>query len=230
MKKNLILSVFFCAALGLLQLQQQVMAASPVRLAITANSGSGIEQDIVDYISNQFSNDPNVVISTVNPDWYVLCNMSGNENRFTGEIHSNGTVTVKTADGQIISTVSGQKYNQDYSSQLGKPGNWQGAPLNKQLVESASREVVNSLGERATAKIKDAVQVEIQARDQIAQAESLSKNNKYDEAITVLKKLGPDTVHFKAVQKQIVQLQAKKHALELAHSAKGRKKSLGASH
>ncbi len=222
---KVIVRLFLLIALFCLLGLPSAQAASPVRLAITAASGSGLEQEVVDYISNQFSGDPDVVVSTVNPDWYVLCNIDDNQNRFTGQIHSNGTVTVKTADGQIIGTFAAQKYNQDFSSDLGKPNNWQGAPLNKQLVQSATREVVTDLGTRATAKIKEAVQIELQARDSISQAESLADAERYSESIDILKKIGPDTVHYKDVQKLIVKLQMEKHALELVNNAevKGKK-------
>ena len=163
----------------------------PVRLAITAVSGNGIEQDIADYISAQFSQDPNVVISTINPDWYVLCKINDNENRFTGQIRYNGTVTVKTADGQVIANLSAQSYNQDFSPQLGSAYNWQGAPLNKQLVQSAARDVVNDLGQKAAAKIKEAVPAEMQSREYTAQAEALANNDRYEEAIDALKRIRP---------------------------------------
>lgn len=196
----------------------------PVRLSITASSGSGTEQEIVDYISSQFSQDPNVVISTVNPDWYVLCKISDTEDRFTGQIRDNGTVTVKTPDGQTIATISNQSYKQDFSLQLGEKGNRQGVPLNKQLVQSASQEVVNSLGERATAKIKEAVQIELETREFIAQAELLADGDKYDDAVNVLKNIGPDSVHFQAMQKRISQYQMEKRVLELVNDARSKAK------
>jgi len=222
--KMIVRLFLFVALFCWLLLAPSANAASPVRLAITAASGSGLEQEVVDYISSQFNGDPDVVISTVNPDWYVLCNINDNQDRFTGQIHSNGTVIVKTLDGQIIGTFSSQKYNQDFSLQLGASNNRQGAPLNKCLVESATRDVITNLGTSATTKIKEAVQVELQARDNISQAESLADTDQYNEAIDILKKIGPDTVHYKDVRKLIIKFQMEKHALELVNSAESKAK------
>ena len=197
---------------------QNEQARSAVRLSIRAASGSGIEQDIVDYISARFSDDSNVVISTVNPDWTVECQILDNQDRMGGQIRYNGTVTVKTLDGQVVGTVSVQKYNQDYSVEPG-------APLNKVLVNSAAKEVIGVVGERAAEKIHEAVEIEIQAREQIAKANLLADKDNYDEAIADLKEIGRDSVHFQAVQNSIAQFEMEKHALELIHSAEVKAKS-----
>lgn len=193
-------------------------APPPVRLSIVPSGGSGIEQDIVDNISSQFSDDPTVAISTVNPDWYVLCNIHESNDQVSGQIRYNGTVTIKTRDGQVVSTVAVQKYNQDFSLQPG-------APLNKKLVDSAAREVINAISERAVGKIRDAVNIEESAREQIIRAETLASDDKYAEAIDVLAALGPDTVHFDAAKKRIAQFQMEKRALELVSAAQTKAKA-----
>ncbi len=198
-------------------LSQAAIAAAPVRLSIMASSGSGIEQDIVDYIAAHFNDDSNVVISTVNPDWQVSCQIVDKQDRQSGQIRYNGTVTIKTLDGQVVGTVSVQKYNQDYSLE-------QGAPLNKQLVDSAAKEVIKVVGERAAEKINEAVEVEIQTRDQIAKANFLGDKDEYDQAIVVLKEIGRDSVHFQAVQKSIAQFEMEKRALELTRNAEAKAK------
>lgn len=210
--KRLFASLFSFAFVFLMLASPGSFAAEAVRLAITAQTGSGIEQEIVDYISAHFKDSSSVVVSTVNPDWCVQCKIIDNQDRMTGQIRYNGTVTVKTADGQVVSTVSVQKYNQDFSSQVG-------TPLNKQLVDSAAREVISVVGQRATEKIEEAVEIELKTRDQIGQAESLANNDKYEDAISTLKEIGRDSVHFQTVQKTIVQYEVEKRALQLVHDA-----------
>jgi hypothetical protein len=205
-------------ALAVFALALPALAAPPVRVAIMPGGGSGIEQEIVDNISSRFDGDPGVVLSTVNPDWYCICNIHESNDQVSGQIRYNGTVTIKTGDGQVVSTVAVQKYNQDFSLQPG-------APLNKKLVDSAARDVVSAISERASNQLRDAIQTELQSRDQIIKAESLASSNKYDEAISVLSGIGPDTVHFKAVQKRIAQFQIEKQALELIQSAEAKAKA-----
>jgi hypothetical protein len=180
--------------------------------------GSGIEQEIVDHISRQFDGDPSVVLSTVNPDWYVLCNIHEINDQMSGQIRYNGTVTIKTGDGQVVSTVAVQKYNQDFSLQPG-------APLNKKLVDGAAREVISGISDRAVEQIKQAVAVELQTREQIIQAEALANEDKYAEAVDTLGKIGPDTVHFKQVQKRIATFVMENKALTLVTGAQAKAKS-----
>ncbi|PWU01949.1 MAG: hypothetical protein C5B53_02245 [Candidatus Melainabacteria bacterium] len=205
-------------ALAIFFLALPALAAPPVRVAIMPGGGSGIEQEIVDNISSRFDGDPGVVLSTVNPDWYCICNIHESNDQVSGQIRYNGTVTIKTGDGQVVSTVAVQKYNQDFSLQPG-------APLNKKLVDNAARDVVSAISERAANQLRDAIQTELQSRDQIIKAETLANSDKYDEAISVLSGLGPDTVHFKAIQKRISQFQIEKQALELIQSAEAKAKS-----
>lgn len=194
------------------------LAAPPVRLAVMPGGGSGIEQEIVDHISGQFEGDPSVVISTVNPDWYVICNVKENLDQMSGQIRYNGTVTIKTGDGQVVSTDAVQKYNQDFSLQPG-------APLNKKLVDNAARDVINGISERAVYKIRQAVETELRTRDAVIKAEGLASQDKYDEAVAVLGGLGPETVHFRAAQKRMAQFQMEKQAKELVQSAEAKAKA-----
>src|SRR5580693_3166201 len=90
------------------------LAAPPVRIAVVCGGGSGIEQEIVDRISNNLSSINDVVLSTVNPDWYVVCNINENIDQASGAVRYNGSVIVKTAGGHVISTKAVQKYNQDF--------------------------------------------------------------------------------------------------------------------
>jgi hypothetical protein len=189
-----------------------------VRIAIMPGGGSGIEQEIVDSIANRFDGDPSIIISTVNPDWFVLCNVHESNDQVSGSIRYNGTVTIKTSDGQVVSTVAVQKYNQDFSLQPG-------APLNKKLVDSAARDVVGAISERAYNQLRDAIQTELQSRDEIIKAETLAGSDKYDDAIAVLSGVGPDTVHFKAVQKRLAQFQVEKRALESIQAAEAKAKT-----
>lgn len=182
-------------------------AAPPVRIAIVPGGGSGMEQSIVDGITGNLQDKPNIVISTVNPDWYVVCNIVEQPDTVGSSIKVNGTVTIKTTDGQVLNTVAVQTNKQDYSLQPG-------APLNKALVESAVREVIAGITERATNPIEDAVNIEIATRDKIIAAESLAGNDKYDEAISILSQISPDTPHFKAVRVRINEFQMEKQALE----------------
>ena len=117
------------------------LAAPPVRIAVVCGGGSGIEQEIVDRISNNLSSNSDIVLSTVNPDWYVTCNINENIDQASGAVRYNGSVIVKTAGGHVISTKAVQKYNQDFSL---SPG----APLNKKLVDNAAREVISSAADR----------------------------------------------------------------------------------
>jgi hypothetical protein len=194
------------------------LAAPPVRIAIIPGGGSGIEQEIVDHIASQFDGDPSVVISTVNPDWYVICKIHESNDQVSGQIRYNGTVTIKTGDGQVVSTVAVQKYNQDFSLQPG-------APLNKKLVDSAAREVISGISDRAVTQLRDAIQTELRSREQIIKAESFANDDKYDDAIQTLGSLGPETVHFQAIQKRLGQFQMEKHALELVQTAEAKAKA-----
>src|SRR5262249_39710886 len=109
-----------------------------------------------------------------------------------------------------------QKYNQDFAPEQYDQFNINGPPLNKQLVDSAARETIRMVAQRATAKIEEAIPVEIKTRDQIAQAKVLSSSGKYKEAIAILSTISPDSVHYKSAQQTIAQLKKK----ELSYTTK----------
>jgi hypothetical protein len=205
----LLCGVFLFLVLAPLLAPLPVFAATPIRLSITAETSSGIEQEIIDQITNQLSNDSDVIVSNVNPEWYVVCHIIQNLDPRSGQIRYNGSVMIKTGDGQIIGMVSCQKYNQDFAPEQYDQMNINGPPLNKQLVDSAARETIRMVAQRATERIETAVPVEIKTRDQIAQAKSLANSGKYKEAIAVLNTIGPDSVHYKGAQQSIAQLKKK---------------------
>lgn len=187
-------------------------AAPPVRIAVVPGGGSGIEQDIVDHIANELQNNPDIALSTTNPDWYVVCNIHERLDQVSGSIRYNGTVTVKTTDGHIISTVAVQKYNQDFSL---SPG----APLNKYLVDSAAKEVISSISQRAIGPIQHAVQVEMETRERLVKAMALADDDKYEEAIALLSPISPETSHFKRVRELVDEFRMEEDTLEAMKNA-----------
>jgi len=191
--------------------------APPVRIAVVPAGGSGIEQEAVDRISTGLQDLQNVVISTVNPDWYVVCNIQENTNQMSGAIRYNGTVTVKTTDGQVVSSIAVQKYNQDFSLQPG-------APLNKKLVDNAARDVIGGMSERAMGPLQQAIQTEMDTREKVIGASEDADKDNYGEAISLLAQITPDSTHFKQVHGMIMQFQVEKHCLELCNSAQGKAK------
>ena len=90
--------------------------APPVRVAVVPGGGSGMEQDVVDQISQQLGGMDGLEISTTNPDWYVVCNIKENIDQMSGQIRYNGNILIKTVGGKVINTVAVQKYNQDFST------------------------------------------------------------------------------------------------------------------
>lgn len=195
-------------------------AAPPVRIAVVSASGSGIEQEIVDRVTNSLSNTSDVVVSTVNPDWYIVCNITEQLDPNSGSIRYNGSVITKTAGGQVLNTVAVQKYNQDFSVR----GSSQ---LNKKLVDNAARDVINSASNRVVAPIQNAVMVEMETRDRIIRAQNMADSDQYDDAIGLLRPITPDTTHFKDVRALIAEFEMEKDALEringaTARAAKGR--------
>ncbi len=166
--------------------------APPVRIAVVPGGGSGQEQEVVDRINGQLQNNQDVALSTVNPDWYVVCNIKENLDQASGQIRYNGTVTTKTTEGHVISTVSLQKYNQDFSL---TPG----AQLNKKLVDNAVQDVISGLSDRAVGPIQQAIEIEMETRERMIKATVLGQHGKYDEAIALLRPISPETPHFKAV-------------------------------
>jgi hypothetical protein len=182
------------------------LAAPPVRIAVVPGGGSGIEQDVVDQISGQLQNTEDVVLSTVNPDWYVVCNVQEKMDQMSGQIRYNGTVTIKTTDGHVIGTYAVQKYNQDFSM---SPG----TPLNKALVDKAARDVIGQLANRAIGPLQQAVQIEMETRERVGKANELADQGKFDDALQLIEPITPDTPHFAQVQKLHEQLLADKQAV-----------------
>ncbi|MDR3612320.1 MAG: hypothetical protein P4L53_02065 [Candidatus Obscuribacterales bacterium] len=209
--KSFVLASFlgFCLAL-MLQFAAEA-AAPPVRIAVVPGGGSGMEQDVVDRISSQLQSNEQIVLSTVNADWYVVCNVKENIDQASGQIRYNGTVLVKTTDGQVIGTYAVQKYNQDFSL---SPG----APLNKALVDGAARDVIGALAQRAIAPIQQAVVVEMETRERVMQAGELASQDKYDDAIGLLSPITPDTAHFGRVQKMMQTLVMEQQSLKAYQS------------
>ncbi len=187
-------------------------AAPPVRIAVVPGGGSGQEQTAADQIAAGLDGNPNIVLSTVNPDWYVVCNIVEQPDIVAGNVKVNGTVLIKTTDGQVVNTVSVQTNKQDFSLQPG-------APLNKVLVDSAVREVAAGMAQRALTPIQNAVDVEIRTRDLIISAEGLGDKDSYDEAIATLLPISPDTPHFRAVRALIDELHMEKEAMQLVQQA-----------
>jgi hypothetical protein len=166
--------------------------APPVIIAVVAGGGSGQEQEVVDRISGQLQNNQDVMLSTVNPDWYVVCNIKEMLDQNSGQIRYNGVVTTKTTKGHIINTVSLQKYNQDFSL---TPG----TQLNKKLVDNAVQDVIAGLCDRAAGPIQHAIEIEMETRERMIKATVLGQHGKYDEAIALLRPISPETPHFEAV-------------------------------
>lgn len=196
------------------------LAAPPVRIAIVPGGASGMEQEVVDRITDRLSGNPNIAISTVNPDWLAVVNISDKPDLMAQTIRVNGTLTIKTTDGHIVSTTSVQSNKQDFNLSPGTP-----APMNKALVDSAAREVIANLTERAINPIQDAVQVEIDTREKIISAHNFADDDKYDDALKLLMTISPETPHFKGARALIAEYQMEADALDLMNQAKANVKS-----
>lgn len=179
-----------------------------IRISIATDTDNGMEQQIVDYISDQLSGNTNVVLSTLNPDWYITCHIDQQLDRMTGQIRYNASVKIKTNDGQLIGAASAQKYNQDFAPQSYKPLNF-GTPLNKKLVTDAAQDTVRDVGNRAINQLNQAIPIELKARKQLAEAQALIDNKKYPQAIEILRKVDLNSAHYKDAQKKILQLENK---------------------
>jgi len=188
------------------------LAAPPVRIAVVCGGASGIEQEIVDRISNNLSSISDVVLSTVNPDWYVVCNITESIDQASGAVRYNGSVITKTSKGHVINTVAVQKYNQDFSL---SPG----APLNKKLVDNAARDVIASAADRVVNPLQQAIVVEMETRERIIKAEGLADSDQYGEALSLLAPITPDTPHFKDVRDLMDEFAMEQDALERMNSA-----------
>lgn len=186
----------------------------PVRLAITAATGSGIEQQVVDYISAELQDNGNIVISTVNPDWNVVCRINDNTDISSMSVRVNGTVTISTVkDGQVINTISAQANKQDFSVSGAQP-------LNKALVTSAMREVVQELSQRSIPPIEQAVITEIDAREKLNTAKALVDQDKFDDALETVMLITRDSPRFWPAHALADQIELEKNAFNLVNQAK----------
>jgi len=195
-------------------------AAPPVRLAIVPGNGSGMEQEVCDRIVERIQENPNLKIGTVNPDWTAVVNIADKSDLVAQTTRVNGTLTIKTRDGHVIDTVSVQANKQDFNLNPGTP-----APMNKALVESAVREVIGKLTDRAISPIETAVETEIETRDKIIQAHNLADEDKYNEALDLLKTITPETPHFKGARELIAEYQMEQDAIDLINEAKANVKA-----
>lgn len=186
----------------------------PVRIAVVAATGSGTEQQVVDSLSSQLQEDGNIVLSTVNPDWLVTCRIEDHTDIAALTVRVNGTITIKTAAGEnVLNTISAQANKQDFST--GAP-----TPLNKALVTSAMREVVQELSQRAVRPIEDAVVTEIDVREKLASAHVLYDADKYDDALATVMLITRDSPHFWPAHNLADQIKMEKEALSLVTQAK----------
>ncbi len=188
----------------------------PVRLAITAATGSGTEQQIVDSITARLQENQYIVVSTVNPDWNISCRVDDNTDIASMTVRVNGTVTIKTArDGAVINTISAQTNKQDFSASGA-------APLNKALVTTAMREVVQELSQRSIQPIEQAVVTELDAREKIEKAKSLAHEEKYEEALETVMMITRDSPHFWPAHALADQIQMEIDARNLVNQAKAK--------
>ncbi len=209
---NLILLVLLLVSSLTLTCLSVSAQVPPVRIAVVPGGGSGMEQEVVDRISSLLQDNSNIALSTVNPDWYVVCNIIDRQDVAGANVRVNGTVTIKSTDGHVINTVSMQTNKQDFAL---SPG----TPLNKQLVEKAVAEVIDGLVVRAITPIQQAVDLEMQVREKIIQALNLSDQDKYDEALPILMTISPDTPNFRKVRSLIAEFQMEQQALDLIKQA-----------
>lgn len=190
-------------------------AAPPVRIAVVPGGGSGMEQEVCDRVIDQIQNDPNVKIGTVNPDWFAVVSIADKSDLMALTTRVNGTMTIKTRDGHVIETISVQSNKQDFNLNPGTP-----SPINKALVDSAVREVINNLTNRAINPIRNAVVTEIETRDKIIQAHQLADEDNYDQALELLMTITPETPHFKGARELIAEFQMEQDAFDLMNQAK----------
>ncbi len=215
-----VLSSAIAAAMLMIITVTSALAAPPVRIAVVPGGGSGMEQEVCDRISDRIQNNPSVEIGTVNPDWFAVVSIADKSDLMAQTTRVNGTITIKTRDGHVIDTISVQSNKQDFNTNPGVP-----APMNKALVDSAVREVIGKLTERAVPPIESAVATEIETRDKIIQAHHLGDDDKYDEALEILMTITPKTPHFKGARELIAEFQMEQDALNLMNQAKANVKA-----
>lgn len=186
----------------------------PVRIAVVPGGGSGMEQDVVDRITADLQSNPNVKVSTVNPDWFVECSIFDRTDTGGASVRVNGTVVIKTLDKHILNTVSMQTNKQDFSLTPGMP-------VNKALFDKGVREIIQGLVDRARQPLSDAVDVEMQTRDKLMKAQSLGDDDKYAEALQLLMGVSQDSPHFTGARKMMDEFQMEQDAMDAVKEAEG---------
>lgn len=171
-----------------------------------------MEQDVVDRISSDLQNNPHAKVSTVNPDWFVQCNIVDRTDTVGASVRVNGTVTIKTVDGHILNTVSMQTNKQDFSL---TPG----TPVNKALFDRGVREVIQGLVDRARQPIAEAVEVEMQTREKLMKAQNLGDEDKYEDGIQILMSVSQDSSHFTGARKLLAEFQMEQDAMDMVKEA-----------
>ena len=182
-------------------------SAPPVRIAVIPGGGSGMEQEVVDRITADLQENPNVKVSTVNPDWFVQCNIFDRTDTSAASVRANGTVVIKTVDNHILNTVSVQTNKQDFSLTPGMP-------VNKALFDKGVREVIQSLVDRARQPLCQAIDVEMDTREKLMKAQTLGDEDKYPEGLQVLMTVTQDSPHFSGARKMMDEFQMEQDALE----------------
>lgn len=173
-----------------------------VRIAVVPGGGSGMEQEVVDGINGRLSGDPSIALSTVNPDWYVICNILDKTDFQQMAVRVNGTVTIKTTDGHVVDTVSTMVNKQDFAVSPGQG-------VNRVLIDRAIREVISALVDRATPKIMMAVQIEMATRQKVVDAYKLAGSGRVAEAIAILNEISPDSPQYRRARRVISELRAR---------------------
>jgi hypothetical protein len=173
-----------------------------------------MEQDVVDRITNELQNNPHVKVSTVNPDWFVQCNIFDRTDTPGASVRTNGTVVIKTLDKHILNTVSVQTNKQDFSVTPGMP-------VNKALFDRSVREVIESLVERSRQPLADAIDTEMDTRDKLIKAENLGDQDKYSDGIQMLMSVSQDSPHFTGARKLLDEFQMEQDAISSVKEAEG---------
>ena len=179
----------------------------PVRIAVIPGGGSGMEQDVVDRITNELQANPHVRVSTVNPDWFVQCNIFDRTDTGAASVRTNGTVVLKTLDKHILNTVSVQTNKQDFSVTPGMP-------VNKALFDRSVREVIESLVDRARQPLQEAIDIEMETREKLMHAQAMGDDDRYADALQILMSVSQDSPHFTGARKMMDEFQMEQDAID----------------
>lgn len=198
--------------LALLSVQAVIASAPPVRIAVIPGGGSGMEQEVVDRISSELQSNPNVKVSTVNPDWFVECSIFDRTDTVGGSVRVNGTVVIKTLDKHILNTISTQTNKQDFSLTPGMP-------VNKVLADKGAREVIGILVDRARQPLAEAIETEMQTREKLMQAQNLGDEDRYAEGLQILMSVTQDSPHFDGARKMMAEFQMEQDAMDMVKEA-----------